>query len=302
MDNITDDTVQPDIVELFGIYHLPILTEGGVDVKFGQFVTLMGAEVIYAPANYFYSKSYIFNFGIPLKHTGVMVTTHLSDQFHVHTGVVAGINTGSFDDNNDSLALHAGFAWNSEDEVTSIFGSMHVGPENDSFFDGVNGTNVDEDDRVILSMQIIHKCSEKLTSVTDLNYGWDEAPLGLDNQEPEWYGVAQYFAYAVNECTTFIIRAEVFRDDDGFVVFKDTSNDGFIDLEHGIPGPSGFGALTFGGADTYTALTVGVNRKIYSDFVVRPEVRWDWASETTPFNDSTDDSQLTVGMDAIWSF
>ncbi|MBI3462837.1 MAG: outer membrane beta-barrel protein, partial [Planctomycetes bacterium] len=104
MDNITDDTVQPDIVELFWTYHMPVLTEGGVDLKVGQFVTLMGAEVIYAPADYTYSHSYIFNFGIPFKHTGIMTTTHVNKQLDVMAGLVAGINTGSFDDNNDAWA------------------------------------------------------------------------------------------------------------------------------------------------------------------------------------------------------
>jgi Putative beta-barrel porin-2, OmpL-like. bbp2 len=40
---------QFDIVEAHALFHLPWLTSGGVDVKVGQYVTLEGAEVIYAP-------------------------------------------------------------------------------------------------------------------------------------------------------------------------------------------------------------------------------------------------------------
>src|SRR5436190_5421861 len=75
-DNTMHEIVQPDVVEAYVNAHLPFLTEGGIDVKVGQFVTLEGVEVIPANGNFFYSHSYIFNFGIPLKHTGVMVTTH----------------------------------------------------------------------------------------------------------------------------------------------------------------------------------------------------------------------------------
>ena len=43
---------------------------GGTDVKFGQYPTPLGDEVIDATGNTFYSHSYIFNYGLPFKHTG----------------------------------------------------------------------------------------------------------------------------------------------------------------------------------------------------------------------------------------
>ena len=54
-------------VEASGAVHLPHGFSGGIDVKLGQFVTLLRAEFINAPDNLFYSHSYIFNFGVPLK-------------------------------------------------------------------------------------------------------------------------------------------------------------------------------------------------------------------------------------------
>ena len=41
-----------------------VVTPGGTDVKLGQFSTPIGYEVIDPTGNFFYSKSYIFNFGI----------------------------------------------------------------------------------------------------------------------------------------------------------------------------------------------------------------------------------------------
>ncbi|WP_163368109.1 outer membrane beta-barrel protein, partial [Klebsiella aerogenes] len=65
-------------VEAHALFHLPWLTAGGIDVKVGQYVTLEGAEVINAPDNALYTHSYIFNFGIPFKHTGILTTTHVN--------------------------------------------------------------------------------------------------------------------------------------------------------------------------------------------------------------------------------
>src|SRR5713226_6873938 len=62
-DESINGRTQFDIVEAHALFHLPWLTPGGVDLKVGQYVTLEGAEVIYAPDNLLYSHSYIFNFG-----------------------------------------------------------------------------------------------------------------------------------------------------------------------------------------------------------------------------------------------
>src|SRR5687767_14148577 len=59
-DNTMHEIVQPDIVEAFFQLHTPWLTEGGIDFKVGQFVTLQGAEVINATGNFFYSHTYSF--------------------------------------------------------------------------------------------------------------------------------------------------------------------------------------------------------------------------------------------------
>src|SRR5262249_1602662 len=62
LDHYTSAQYGLDIVEANGQMHLPYLTEGGIDLKAGIFVTLEGAEVIPAAGNIFYSHSYIFNF------------------------------------------------------------------------------------------------------------------------------------------------------------------------------------------------------------------------------------------------
>jgi hypothetical protein len=295
LDSVNNDLVQPDIVELYGNIHIPYLTPNGLDVKAGQFVTLMGAEVISAPGNPFYSHSYIFNFGIPFKHTGFLVTAHVTEQLDVMAGMVTGINTGT-DDNNDAVSFHGGFGWHTKDSKLSLSGSLHYGPENDTHTrkPGFGGTDPNDDARVIGSIQVTIKPIEKLTLITDLNYGYD------DGFHAEWYGVAQYAIYQINDWLSLGARAEAFRDDDGFAVAKFVDNDDFIDLEHGQHlSPKSIS----GGDTTYTELTFGLNIAPCKSVVLRPEVRWDWAAGgNKPFNDSSDNQQFTVAMDLIWKF
>jgi hypothetical protein len=135
--------------------------------------------------------------------------------------------------------------------------------------------------------------------ITDINWGKD------DGFKAEWYGVAQYYIRKINPCLSLVVRGEVFRDDDGFAVFKDKSNDGFVDFERGNDTPDGSGiipGLVSGKDTTYAALTVGLNVKPYENLLFRPEVRWDWASGNKPFDDSSDNDQFTAGFDVIWSF
>lgn len=114
--------------------HLPVntsFTEGGIDLKIGQFVTYNGAELITAKDNLFYSHSYIFNFG-PFVDTGVMVTTHSKSWLDIYTGVISGNNQtlGGLGDNNAAPAFHGGFGFNLLDGNLVIMAITTTGPEN----------------------------------------------------------------------------------------------------------------------------------------------------------------------------
>ncbi len=83
---------QLDVVEANLLFHLPVLTSGGVDLKVGQYPTPLGFEVIDPSANPFYSHSYIFQFGLPFKHTGALATAHVNDTLDLYTGIDTGTN------------------------------------------------------------------------------------------------------------------------------------------------------------------------------------------------------------------
>lgn len=282
---LSDNRVQPEILEAYINTHFPILTPGGVDVKAGQFVTLEGAEVINASGNFFYSHSYIFNFGIPLDHLGVMATTHVNKYIDLYTGLTRGVNVGT-EDNNSSWAFHGGVGLNLLDGKATVLATTHIGPEN---------VNDNDNNRLLNDITMILKLSEKLTATTDLNFARDNAA------DADAYGIAQYFTYTINDWLAAGVRGEVFRDSDGFFVAAFPDSSGFTDFEQGKP------AEVIGGGDTtYGALTLGLNIKppFIKNLLLRPELRFDRALNggSHPFNDSDDRNMVTAAMDFIYSF
>lgn len=281
---------QADIPEAYLSLHLPLLTEGGLDVKLGKFVTLEGAETIDPRTNAFYSHTYIFNFGIPFNHTGALFTLHANKWLDVMAGVTRGVNA-SIEDNNDSPAFHGGVGLNFNEGKMVVLASTHIGPET---------SNNDSDLRYLNDVTITWKITDKLTSITDINYARDG---GVD---ADAYGVAQYLTYAISDKITAKIRGEMWRDDKGFFVAQFADPD---DPIRALGGESTVDPRTVGGGrTTYGALTVGLDikppvPKPLTGLTIRPELRIDHSfSDTQPFNDSSDDTMFTAAIDVIIGF
>src|SRR2546423_1756382 len=281
---------QADIPEVYLSLHFPIVTEGGIDVKIGKFVTLEGAETIDPRTNPFYSHSYIFNFAIPFNHTGALFTLYATNWLNLVGGVTRGVNT-SIDDNNDALAFHGGIEPDPHEEKLVVSAATHIGPET---------PGNDHDLRYLNTITTTWKITDKLTSITDLNYTHD------DGADASAYGVAQYLTYAINDEITAKLRGEIWRDAQGFFAaqFAD-SHDPMRALEGAaITDPRTVG----GGRTTYSALTIGLDikppvPKPLSGLTIRPELRVDHSfSDTRPFNDSSDDTMFTAALDILVAF
>ncbi|MEP6708896.1 MAG: porin [Verrucomicrobiota bacterium] len=293
-DNTQHEIIQPDLVEAWVLLHAPIPnTTGGLDIKIGKFVTLEGAETIDPRTDVFYSHSYIFNFGIPFNHTGVLTTLHPVKWLDLYTGVTRGVNT-STTDNNSSAAFDGGMGFNLLDGKLTALATTHIGPEN---------AKNNHDQRYLNDLVVTWKATDKLTAIIDGNFAMDESVSG----NAKAYGAAVYLTYALNEWLTFGIREEVFRDEQGFFVGSFADNDDFIDLERGKT--SNIDPRTFFARGTFNAVTVGATIKIpagkpLSGLSIRPEVRYDaaFSSSGAPFSDRTATGQVTLGLDAILTF
>ena len=281
---------QPDIPEAYLSLHLPLLTEGGIDVKLGKFVTLEGAETIDPRTNPFYSHSYIFNFAIPFNHTGALFTLHATKWLNVVAGVTRGVNT-SIDDNNDAPAFHGGIGLNFNEGKIVVSAATHIGPET---------PDNDHDLRYLNTITTTWKISDKLTSITDINYTHD------DGADASAYGIAQYLTFVINDRITAKIRGEIWRDAQGFFAAQFADPHDPIRVLDGEPpiDPRTVG----GGQTTYGALTIGVDfkppvPKPLTSLTIRPELRVDHSfSDTRPFNDSNDETMFTAAIDAILTF
>ncbi len=302
---------QADLVEANVLLHAPVLTEGGIDFKAGMYSTPMGAETIDPSTNVFYSKSYIFNFGLPLKHTGLLTTTHATDMIDIYLGVDSGVNTtvGPYTgDNNSSYSGMVGFGLNLLDGNLTVLALSHIGPEDTGKALAAGGGFVplaNRYNRYINDVVVTWKATDKWTLITELNYVADETPAF---NKPTAFGIAQYATYAVSDSLSASVRGEIFNDDKNFYVAAFPGNNDFNNAFSGRPATV-IGVNSTKGT-TYGALTLGVtykpaldDYKVPGTLMIRPELRYDAAlNSNKPYNGGKDSGQFTIGADVVLTF
>ncbi len=313
---------QVDIVEeAWAQVHLPWLFAGGIDVKGGQFISLQGVEYIDPTQNLLYSHSYIYNFGIAGKLTGIAAVAHVIPEVDIY----AGFNTGNFTtigwpgDNNGGVGFEGGIGLNLLGGNLTVLATTNIGPQNPATPVGIaacGGCAPSSTLRFINDLAVTWKATDKLTFIGEGNLIHDDAAGGLDG-----YGFAGYAAYAINDWLKIIGRGEVWRDNNNFYVSSlgAPGNFNFANSLHGFLFNGGFPvAGAFAPAPTtYLELTAGLNITAppipnflnlptpawIKGVVVRPEIRWDTTlNGTTPFNVGTRSTQLTFGGDILVKF
>jgi hypothetical protein len=309
--------------EAWVIAHVPWLYSGGIDIKAGQYVTLEGAETIDPTTNYLYSHSYIFNFGIPFKHTGIMTISHVDPLVDIYAGVTTGVNTTFRGVNVAHPAFHGGIGLNFLDGNLTILATTHIGPENPNTplgIAGCGGCNPTTTLRYLNDITTTWKINDSWTLINDLNYIHDGG-FAANGAHPSGYGGAQYVVYTVNEWLKAVGRVEVWRDNENFFVAAYPGNFDFVNFEHGF-----FNTAVFAPAPTtYFEVTGGLNiaptipkgTPLLQSITFRPEVRYDRSlNGTTPFDGhsvpggrgfpgfgaGTKSSQFTFGGDIIAKF
>jgi hypothetical protein len=298
LDNQTSMRNQFDIIEANLQAHIPVFTPGGIDVKIGQFSTPIGNEVIDPTGNFFYSKSYIFNFGIPLKHTGILTTTHVNSILDIYAGYTTGVNTslGSGGGYNDGQFHFLGGIGLNFKNVT-VLALTHIGPENPG---PVEGVDIHGQLRYLSDIVVTWKVNDKLTSVTELNYIRDEAAGGVAGG-----GVAEYLTYPLTSTVMAGVRGEIWRDANGFFVAAFPGNNDFVNFEKTGAVGSSYG----GGIATYGAITLGLNikpahlPKMIDGLNIRPELRYDRTLSGGGAFFGADNivgkDQVTIGLDVV---
>jgi hypothetical protein len=308
-----DSINQFDLVEANVQAHVPILTPGGMEFKIGQYGTLEGEEVMDPSGNFFYSHSYIFNFSIPLKHTGIMTETHLNPMFDLYLGIDSGVNTflGSGGGANDNAVhFHGGVGINLPN--FTILATTHIGPE--FYTSGPSGPIGTSKNRYLNDVVMTYTGLKNWTLVLEGNYTYDDAAKATAG------GAVGYAEYAITPDLTIGARAEAWVDANNFYAGGYRGHFDFINFEGGY-GPSNpvFATPLASKGFTYGEFTLGLNWKpqkvpaAIAGVVVRPEVRYDTAfSGGTPYDvkwNPTDSAyegskkdQFTFAVDLVLPF
>ncbi len=297
-DQLIHDRNQLAVIEADFVARFPNVFANGLDVKAGIFPTPLGIEVIDPKANPFYSHSYIGLYGLPFKHTGVLTTSHVSDQLDVYFGVDTGSQTWlayGWGDNNNRPAGIAGVGLNLLDGKLTVLALTHIGPENSRRSTPFGNSAI----RYYNDIAVVYKATDKLIFSLETNYARDDGP------KAEAYGVAGYASYALNDVITLNGRAEVYRDNNNFFVATPVGNLDYINSQRG----TGAQLLTARRPTTYSEFTLGLTYKpswapkAFSTALVRPEVRYDRAlNDARPYGDGSNRGVFTLAADVVLGF
>jgi hypothetical protein len=285
-----------------------------MDVKAGQYPTPLGFETIDPSTNLFYSHSYIFQFGLPFKHTGVLTTTHVSEMLDVYAGLDTGTNTtfGPLGDNNGAIGGIAGANLTLMGGNLTVLALTHTGPEQATRVLSPQGFNANGEWRSYNDIVITYKASDTLTLTTELN--WVRDAYGFENKPVNAFGVAQYASYTLTDTLTLNGRVELFRDDNNFFVAQFGNNNDPVLAQQGLLPVGAPVYAAPGGSTTYGALTLGVTYKPtmpapVTGLLLRPEVRWDHAftnnnpfNQNPPANTKGTANNFTLAADAVITF
>jgi hypothetical protein len=240
-------------------------------VKLGHFYTPIGNEVFPATGNFFYSHSYMFYYAEPFTHTGFLATYKFSDKLSGSAGWSDGWDSG-FDNHDHASTFLGGLTWTPNEDITLAWYMCSGYWGNGQAYQGANFNNI-----FMNSIVLTYKLTERWTYIFQNDYATNyNRP-----DDTAWYGINQYLQYKINDCWGFGGRIEWFRDEDGVRVIQ-------------------------GNAGNYNEMAMGVNWKPRANFLVRPEVRYDWYNGTTaggnPFDNGNATTQLSGGFDVIFTF
>jgi putative OmpL-like beta-barrel porin-2 len=175
----------------------------GIAIKAGKFVTTQGTEIILAPGAYNdnISRSYAFNFAIPLTHLGTLFSYPFHKTLTGSVGLVTGWDNPR--DNNGAPSGMAGVNWTPADSF-ALASNLIFGPEQR------HNTN---HQRVTWSNVATIKPADPLTLLLEYTLGFEsKAPTPTDTEDAWWHAFAGIASYNWTERFNTALRAELFLD------------------------------------------------------------------------------------------
>jgi hypothetical protein len=278
--------------EFYGLAIPQLYAEVGsqdLSLKLGHFYTIVGYEGVPAVGNFFYLKSYSYQFAGPFTHWGGLVHWNATDNVEVDGGLVNGWN---------------GLA--SPYSAANFLGRMRVRNDDNSratSFAIITGNEGND-------FSPLFQPAPPLTSANRTRYSlmfefrpadnWEylfhqwlgtQAKGLADGGTALWVGIDQYLYYRVNNAWAWGARFEWFQDTDGTRV--------------GLNRPSNPNHVPLPG--NFYSLTLGPNWTPTGNFLMRPAFRWDffggpYGGPRAPYNDGVSNQQTMLGFDLIQKF
>ncbi len=224
----------------------------------GIFTTPLGLEVIESSSNDNYTRSFGFQFAVPLYHAGVRVSVPITKNL---TGMVAGVNGwNNIADDNNGKSIIAQLTYKPTAKLSGIFSFMG-GPEGTGAFGPGVPTNGGGSVGISLGeFQPTYMVNDKLKLSADFIYGRAAGTVLGVQGSGSWLSMAGYAKYQLTKRFSIAGRLEQFED---------------------IPGVGGVGVRT--GGLGYTKLNEATITFEYLTFrsklVTRLEYRHDHANK-----------------------
>ena len=255
--------------------HLPILTDGGVDIKAGRQTTVLGPMGAISWQRYFDSSDYAWYNLEEGRYTGISADWHISKQCSWYNGLELGWGTFF-----DQLApwtydyiTQINYWVDEKAEKQKVWTTVLTGPTG-IFSRGFSTT---------WELGWLYNWNKYVYQIIDTQMCWSRAPIffpktpGYDENA---YDVYQYLGFHLNKCVDFNTRIEVYYDQQG----------------GGYPG--GFGIPH----TTYIEGTLGFDYHPNKYMQLRPEIRYDNANNPA-FGEFQDKKhQLTIACDLLLKF
>jgi hypothetical protein len=196
--------------------YVSFLATPKLQLDYGKFATIHGAEVIESKDNWNYGRSALFGYAIPFYHTGLRATYTASDK-----ATVVGVITNGW---NNSSAIYEGVpcfgletTLKPNAKVTWV-GNVMYGPEHPS------GPK-----RLLFDTVLTITATPKLTLNSNFDYGKEG--------DVKWWGVAAYAKYQATPTWDLVGRFEYLDDSKGgFMTLGQTGETVTITSDHKLPG------------------------------------------------------------------
>lgn len=240
----------------------------GLDFKFGKFATWIGAELWESVDNPNWSRSLLYQNAIPFTNTGLAVSYPVFDCLTATGYLVNGWDT--FVDNNDSKTFGYQFNFKVSENANFIVNGSHGAEQDEDLVPGADN-NLRHFWDLIFAIKVLERTSFNL----NFDFGTEAhgRMLATESGVGKWWGFSGIINQDITDYFGLALRGEYFDDSDG-------------------------ARLGVARLDIWE-ITLTANCKIRENLFIRPEVRYDDASEEI-FNGR--DHELTTAISVAYLF